>query len=158
MELLSQISRQYELVKALKWYFSFFSFFVIYLFPSFFSSVLISYLLIYLLSFILSFFPSFFFHSFQKNIFLFFFPSHLFFIFSKTVSYFFKAVWQITKGPLHSFFIILVVYFDHFQRFCRKKTKKARNLQQIFAKNRFFWVCTRMLVDCFTPKKMSFFL
>ena len=45
----------------------------------------------------------------------------------------------------------------HFQRFFCKKAIKARNLQQIFAKNSFFWVCTQTLVDCFIPKKMSFF-
>ena len=44
-----------------------------------------------------------------------------------------------------------------FSVFCAKKLKKARNLQQNFAKNTFFWVCTKTLVDCFIPKKISFF-
>ena len=35
-----------------------------------------------------------------------------------------------------------------FSVFCAKKPKKARNLQQNFAKNMFFLVCTRTLVDC----------
>ena len=37
--------------------------------------------------------------------------------------------------------------------FAAKNLKKARNLQQISAKNSFFLVCTRTLVDCFIPKK-----
>ena len=31
--------------------------------------------------------------------------------------------------------------------------KKARNLQQIFAKKHVFLVCIQMLVDCFIPQK-----
>ena len=44
-----------------------------------------------------------------------------------------------------------VVYFD--QRFLCSKAKKARNLQHNFAKNTFFFVWTKTLVDCFVPKK-----
>ena len=50
--------------------------------------------------------------------------------------------------------LVKIVIFNVFN--C-KKLKKARNLQQNFARNMFFYVCIRTLVDCFIPQKMSFF-
>ena len=35
-----------------------------------------------------------------------------------------------------------------------KNLQKAKNLQQISAKNRLFWICTRTLVDCFISQKI----
>ena len=47
---------------------------------------------------------------------------------------------------------------SHFQRFLCKKVRKTRNLQQNFAKNTFFLVCTRTLVDSFISQKELFSL
>ena len=41
---------------------------------------------------------------------------------------------------------------------CAKKLKKQKMLSKILQKNTFLWVCTKMLVDCFIPPKISFFL
>ena len=43
---------------------------------------------------------------------------------------------QQSKGSRHSFHFF---QYSHFQRFCCKNPKKARNLQQILAKNSFFF-------------------
>ena len=54
--------------------------------------------------------------------------------------------------------LVKIVIFSVFCAKNQKKPfKKARNLRQILAKNSFFCICTRTLVDCFTPKKWAFF-
>ena len=73
---------------------------------------------------------------------------------SRSIIYF--LCWPSLGGLLYISTSVWV--YSHFQRFCFKKPKKAKNLQHFSAKNRFFWDCTRKLVDCFIPKNMSFFL
>ena len=59
---------------------------------------------------------------------------------------------------LTSVWVLVEIFI--FNIFCAEKLKKCqkeRNLQQNFAKNVFFKVCTKTLVKCFIPRKKTVF-
>ena len=54
--------------------------------------------------------------------------------------------------------LVKIVILGIFSAKKLKECKKVTNLVQNLAKNVFFWVCTKTLVDCFIPKISSSFL